>query len=229
MTLSKMLMPTAGTLILLMAEPALPRTPSTEAPAAVCVKAAQDASKRTGVPLNVLLALTLTETGRRMNGKLTAWPWALNQGGESHWFPNAEAALSYLSDAVGEGETNIDVGCFQLNYRWHGAAFPSLEAMMDPNTNAFYAAQMISGLAGVEEDWMRAAGTYHSKTPDVAKRYLARLSPIYAALEGAQPASISAPDVMRANGFPLLQMAGPRSAGSIVSLGTSGRPFFGSP
>ena len=30
------------------------------------------------------------------------------------------------------GRTSFDVGCFQINYFWHGRNFPSLESMFDP-------------------------------------------------------------------------------------------------
>ena len=34
----------------------------------------------------------------------------------------------------------------QINYRWHGHAFPSLEAMFDPEWTATYAAQFLRTL-----------------------------------------------------------------------------------
>ena len=197
--------------------------------ASICVQAAQTASGQTGVPIDVLLALTLTETGRNVNGKLAPWPWALNQGGDSHWFPDSRAALTFLKTAVGDGHTNIDVGCFQLNYRWHGAAFSSLEAMMEPEENALYAARMVLELAGSDQDWVGAAGAYHSKTPEVAKRYLARFEPILSAVEGRVNPTIPAKAEERRNGFPLLQAAGTRSTGSLVPIGKAAHPLIGAP
>jgi hypothetical protein len=131
------------------------------------------------------------------------------------------------------GVTNIDVGCFQLNYRWHGAAFPSLEAMMEPEANALYAARLVQGLAGDSGDWVAAAGAYHSATPDLADRYLARFTPIYQALSQDAPRLAAAEDAppraARDNGFPLLRPEGARSAGSIVPIAGGGRPLFGDP
>ena len=221
--------PTTGLLLLILASPAVAQLSSARDTASICVRAAHEASVKTGVPINVLLALTLTETGRSMNGKLTPWPWALNQAGDSHWFPDSPAAMAFLTAAVDEGLTNIDVGCFQLNYRWHGAAFSSLDAMMEPGANALYAARMVSDLAGSEQDWIRAVGAYHSGTPEVAKRYLARFAPIFTALDGREKPPAPEVEEERSNGFPLLQASGSRSAGSIVPIGTAGRPLIGAP
>lgn len=199
----------------------------------LCLRAAEGAAQKTGVPLAVLLALTMTETGRSRGGTLQPWPWALNQGGDSHWFDTGQEALEYLHTAVDSGVTNIDVGCFQLNYRWHGAAFPSLEAMMEPEANALYAARLVQGLAGDSGDWVAAAGAYHSATPDLADRYLARFTPIYQALSQDAPRLAAAEDAppraARDNGFPLLRPEGARSAGSIVPIAGGGRPLFGDP
>ena len=113
-------------------------------PADLCYTAARTAAADTGVPLRILLALTLTETGRtRKDGTLAAWPWALNKGGEGLWFDSRAAARAHLETALAEGVSNVDVGCFQLNHRWHAQAFDSLDAMLDPETNALYAARFV--------------------------------------------------------------------------------------
>ena len=56
----------------------------------------------------------------------------------------------------------------QINYRWHGHAFPSLEAMFDPEWTATYAAQFLRTLYEERGDWSAAAGAYHSLTPELA-------------------------------------------------------------
>ncbi len=196
----------------------------------ICVAAAERAAKATGVPLRVLLALTLTETGRSQSGRLTPWPWALNEGGDGHWFDSREDALSYLKSATGGGTQNIDVGCFQLNYRWHGGAFASPEAMMDPDTNALYAARLIGGLQEETGDWLSAAAAYHSGTPEVAERYLARFTPIYEGLSGTQVATAeTAEEAPRDNRFPLLKRGPARTDGSIVPLFAANGPLIGNP
>lgn len=198
-------------------------------PAHLCYDAARSAAAETGVPLRVLLALTLTETGRRgAAGKLAPWPWTLNEGGEGQWFDSRDAARDYLETVLSEGTTNVDVGCFQLNHRWHGQAFDSLDAMLDPDTNALYAARYMLQLFHDSGDWTAAAAAYHSATPEYAERYLSRFEPIYAALDGKTPERPSAPPP-RDNRFPLLLAGSPRSAGSLVPMSDAAAPLFGGP
>ena len=156
-------------------------------PAALCVAAAQTAARETGVPLPVLLALALTETGRRNGAMLEPWPWALNVDGASHWLPDRASAAARAAELHEAGARNIDLGCFQINHRWHGAAFPSLEAMLDPGANALYAARFIASLKEETGDWVRAAGAYHSRTEVHAARYRARFEVLLAAVEGRLP------------------------------------------
>lgn len=195
------------------------------------------AAQETGVPFAVLLAVTLTETGRTDGGgALRSWPWALNRGGEGHWFDTREEALAFLDQALAEGSSNIDVGCFQLNYRWHGAAFASVEQMMDPEKNALYAANHLAGLFEGNGDWVAAAAAYHSATPEYAERYLARFEPIYRSLSPeARPEAEAWPDNRdfarsepeRVNDFPLLRSGSPGTGGSLVPLDGRVRPLFG--
>lgn len=215
-------------LVALFTVPALARGSERSAMPDLCIRAAEEAARKTGVPLQVLLALTLTETGRRRDGVLQPWPWALNQGGKGHWFPTKDEALAFLSDAVDRGVGNIDVGCFQLNYRWHGAAFDSLDQMMDPHVNALYAARLVARHAADRGDWLAAAGAYHSATPDKAETYLARFGPIYAAL-GSVSAPEEAADQPRVNRFPLLMAGQSASAGSLVPSIATGPALFGGP
>lgn len=197
---------------------------------AICLLAAERAATQTGVPLDVLAALTLTETGRAQEGSLKPWPWALNEAGKSLWFESRSEALDYLVAATEGGTTNIDVGCFQINYRWHGDAFRSLEEMVDPGANALYAARLIKRLYAESGSWVDAAGAYHSGTPDLAERYLARFVPIYEGLSDTQTQDISVADSSHArNGFPLLKAGPAATGGSIVPLLQSSGPLFGEP
>lgn len=37
------------------------------------------------------------KTGRRTEGELRPWPWAINQGGQGHWFDSADQAVSFAT------------------------------------------------------------------------------------------------------------------------------------
>ncbi|MCX7890624.1 MAG: transglycosylase SLT domain-containing protein [Rhodobacteraceae bacterium] len=166
-------------------------------PAAICEAAAREAAATTGVPLAVLMAISLTETGRRQAGRMRPWPWTVNMEGAGHWFADREAALAYVAREFARGARSFDVGCFQINYRWHGHAFPSVEAMFDPRANAIYAARFLARLHAEAGDWSLAAGAYHSRTPAFAERYRARFDRFVRALLGdggtAAPVTAAAP------------------------------------
>ncbi len=40
----------------------------------------------------------------------------------------------------------VDLGCMQINHRYHGEKFPSVEAMFDPARNVDYAARFLKDL-----------------------------------------------------------------------------------
>ena len=117
------------------------------------------------MPPEVLHAVALTETGRHLDGRMRAWPWAVNREGKGYWFQNREEALAFAEKSLAEGRPSFDVGCVQINYRWHGRAFPSLDAMFDPEYTATYAAQFLRTLYEERGSWSEAAGAYHSLTP----------------------------------------------------------------
>ncbi|WP_328801805.1 lytic transglycosylase domain-containing protein [Pseudoroseicyclus tamaricis] len=196
-------------------------------PDQICDAAAARAAESTGVPLAVLRTITRTETGRGRGGTLQPWPWTVNAAGEGRWFDSRAEALAWARSKAEAGARNFDVGCFQINYRWHGQNFPSIDAMFDPAENALYAARFLAGLHGELGDWTAAAGAFHSRTETHASRYRARFTEIRAALppmDTAPPVLASragSPALPRQNAFPLLQSGGAGALGSLVPLGGS--------
>ena len=185
--------------------------------ATLCEDAAQAAAARTGVPVDVLRALALTETGRSLSGVLRPWPWALNVQGTGYWLDDRAAALAMARREVGRGVRNIDIGCFQINYRWHGEHFDSVSHMLDPAANGLYAAHFIASLYRETGSWAAAAGAYHSRTPVHARRYRQRFQRIYARLDSDGGAGATA---ARA---PLDGGAGEHAPGRLATAG----PFIG--
>jgi hypothetical protein len=149
-------------------------------PAELCERAIVNGARRGGVPVEVLHAVALTETGKKQDGRLRAWPWAINREGKGHWFDSYEEALAFAKASLAEGRRSFDVGCVQINYRWHGHAFPSVEDMFDPEWTATYAAQFLRTLYEERGDWAAAAGAYHSLTPELARKYSARFRTLLA-------------------------------------------------
>ena len=170
-------------LLLALASPHPVAADEAEYSAALCERALANGARRGGVPPEVLHAISLTETGRNTGGTLRPWPWAINREGKGYWFDTREEALAFGRQSLAEGRTSFDVGCTQINYRWHGHAFTSLDQMFDPEATATYAAQFLRTLYEERGSWSEAAGAYHSLTPELAAKYRARFDRLLAGVD----------------------------------------------
>lgn len=224
-----------ATLVSLLSGVAMVRAETTKAPQplavmtsghpdAICDRAAQTAARITGVPVAVLRTIARLETGRRRDGSLQPWPWAMNRGGQSHWFDTQEALMIAAEGEIAAGHTNLDLGCFQMNLRWHAQRFNSLRAMTDPATNALQAARFLAELYAETGNWSQAAGAYHSRSAAHGKAYRARFDDVLADL-GAQAPPTGG--VSRHNAYPLLQGAQQGARGSLVPQLAMARPLLG--
>lgn len=183
----------------------------------MCDQAAIRAAREMGVPENVLLAVTRTETARYG----TPWPWTVNMEGDGHWFETREAAQSFAESRQVAGADSFDVGCFQINHRWHGGHFVSIDAMLDPDNNARYAARFLIELFAEYGNWDGAVGAYHSRTDRYAARYLriyhGHLETLGGRPDMPPPGLGDAPSSDGlASGFLLLQAGGDTALGSLV-------------
>lgn len=143
---------------------------------AVCLAEILEAQSRYGIPDNLLLSIGIQEAGRVGKRGLTVWPWSVNAEGKGAFFPTREAMLEWVGNQMSQGVRSIDVGCMQINQKWHGKAFASLEEATDPAINVDYAARYLRDLYRSEGDWWKAAGRYHSGTEKYQKIYLDKLS-----------------------------------------------------
>lgn len=154
---------------------AVARTPSCEAYA---LRAEKDA----GIPTYLLASISRTETGHTRRGRgFGAWPWTLNIKGKGYYFDTKKAAITAMKQAMRDGLNSIDVGCMQVNYRWHGEAFSSIEEMFDPAVNTAYAAKFLVSLKNRNGTWDEAVKHYHSSTDSLGRKYLKK---VQAAFEG---------------------------------------------
>jgi soluble lytic murein transglycosylase-like protein len=134
-------------------------TPAVAAsPANVCEVEMRAAAARYGVPLGVLYAVGLTESGR----KESLQPFAMNIGGEAYFAAGLDDALRHFARARARGIELIDIGCMQINHRYHAAHFASVAAMFDPHANVDYAAQFLKQLRRREGSWTLAVARYHA-------------------------------------------------------------------
>lgn len=133
----------------------------------------QHASTKYNIPIGILYAVGLTETGR----KNSLQPYALNIEGKAAFMPSANAAIAKFEEAQAEGATLIDLGCMQINHHFHGSAFASVSAMLDPATNVDYAARFLKELRSREGSWTMAVARYHAgpNNNPAQKQYVCRV------------------------------------------------------
>lgn len=136
----------------------------------VCERQLQAASASENVPIQVLYAVGLTETGRK--GKLH--PYALNIEGKTVFTASEAEAMTEFRAARKHGKILIDLGCMQINHHFHGSEFPSVEAMLDPELNVRYAARFLKTLYAREGSWSMAVARYHAgpNNNPAQKRYI---------------------------------------------------------
>lgn len=136
----------------------------------ICEREMAAAAASEEIPLGVLYAVAMTETGRR--GKLH--PYALNIQGRTVFAASKDEALAEFIRARREGKSLIDLGCMQINFRYHGAEFTSVAQMLEPAVNVRYAAHFLKELRRREGSWAMAVARYHAG-PDndpAQKRYI---------------------------------------------------------
>jgi soluble lytic murein transglycosylase-like protein len=143
------------------------------AEANVCEREMARAAATHHVPLGMLYAVGLTETGRA--GSLQ--PFALNVDGRPAYEESKASALRTFRKARKAGAKRIDVGCMQINHYYHGKKFGSLEDMFDPAQNVAYAARFLSELKEREGSWTMAVARYHAgpKNFSAQKTYVCRV------------------------------------------------------
>ncbi|MFI0846180.1 transglycosylase SLT domain-containing protein [Mesorhizobium sp. IMUNJ 23232] len=126
-----------------------------------------------GVPVGILYAVGLTETGNK--GSLQ--PNALNIEGKAVFPASRQQALSAFAKARSEGKTLIDLGCMQINHHYHSRHFTNVGDMLDPRKNVDYAARFLARLHARHDTWSMAVARYHAG-PDndpAQKRYVCRV------------------------------------------------------
>ncbi len=188
--------------------------------ASLCYDAARLAAARNNIPFAVLWGITQTETGRNESGVVEPWPWTLNIHGQGYWLNSRDAARRRATQSIALGHDSVDLGCFQINYRWHHQHFTSVDEMLDPDAGATYAAKFLKSLFAEKGNWSEAAGAYHSRTPRHAARYRERFDRFYARATAKTNQSALRP--ARQNSFPLLrQGSGQTALGSLVPFAES--------
>lgn len=140
----------------------------------LCDQSIETVSKSTFVPQSVLLKIARLESGRRVQDQTVSWPWTLNNAGKGYYFSSKSAASRKLRKLRAAGKKNIDVGCMQLNIRWHSRYFADIDAMLSPFENVSYAAKYLEQLYHETGSWEKTVKYYHSRNPKFNSVYFAK-------------------------------------------------------
>ena len=135
--------------------------------AGLCSAAVERAEAEHRMPPKILAALSLAETGRwYAAGQVSlAWPWTVTSGNYTHYLADKASAVAEVKKLQARGRRNIDVGCMQINLRYHPDAFAGLEEAFDPDTNVASAAQLFMDLHDRTRSWTLAIDRYHTSDP----------------------------------------------------------------
>ena len=126
------------------------------------------------LPNKLLTSISLVESGVIEGNTVNSWPWALNVNGKSKYFDNKKETLSFSGESL-QKNRNIDVGCMQINYKFHGHNFKNLDHILNPEENVKYAAEFLKKLFKKHKSWNEAISRYHSSEPSRKKRYLKKV------------------------------------------------------
>lgn len=124
----------------------------------MCEQEMAHAARAHAIPLSILYSVGLTETGAR--GRLN--PYDMNVDGRALHFESLDAALQAYRLERSKGAKLIDVGCMQINVKWHADRFRSVEHMFDPRSNVEYAARFLKQLRERHGAWTLAVARYNA-------------------------------------------------------------------
>lgn len=124
----------------------------------ICEREMRAAANEFGIPLGVLYAVGMTESG----GKKGLQPLAMNIAGKPYVASSLADALARFDTERARGVKLIDLGCMQINHHYHGERFASVTEMFDPHKNVQYAARFLNELHGRHDTWTMAVARYHA-------------------------------------------------------------------
>jgi hypothetical protein len=179
---------------------------------ASCRPAITAAEQAAAIPPLLMVAIGKVESGRRdpATGLVVPWPWTINAEGQGSYYDSKAQAIAAVRALQARGVQSIDVGCMQINLLHHPNAFASLDQAFDPSANAAYAAHFLNDLHAQSNDWLHAAGQYHSSTPELGAAYQ------------TQVAAGWTEERHLADAMPLLTAAAPAAMSPIANVGFHG-------
>ena len=160
----------------------IPQTQAAPKNEELCAATVAEAETVYGIKKNLLSTIASVESGRwsASANKRVAWPWTVHANGKGYYYNSKAEAVLAVQTLQNQGITNIDVGCMQINLKYHGKAFKNLEEAFDPKANAAYSASFLKKLYSRTKSWQKTAMHYHSKVASKGLNYKNRLEKHYA-------------------------------------------------
>lgn len=149
----------------------------------LCAAAISQSEQNYHIKPGLLQTIASVESGKwsKTRQQRVAWPWTVQHNGHGRFYHSKEEAVNAVKSLQAQGITNIDVGCMQINLKYHGDAFNSIEDAMEPKHNVDYAAGYLKSLHEKNgENWQKTAMQYHSKNHSQGLIYKKRLERIFA-------------------------------------------------
>jgi hypothetical protein len=147
----------------------------------MCLRETIKAEKKYDIRQYLLSTIAVVESGRwdSETKEYVAWPWTINANGVGMFFSTKAEAIAKTKQLLKNGVESIDVGCMQINLKYHGKEFSSLEEAFTPAVNVAYAAKFLNRLYGETGQWLQAATSYHSKLSHKAVKYEKKLVSVF--------------------------------------------------
>lgn len=147
-----------------------------------CEALASQAETDYAIPSGIMQGIARVESGRvGLDGKRKSWPWTVNDGVEGLFFEDQASALEFVEVSYANGENSVDIGCMQINTKWHKDNFRDFAEMFDPLINVEYAASFLIILRNRHGSWEQAIRHYHSNDPAKNERYLRKVNAVMTA------------------------------------------------
>lgn len=146
---------------------------SAQATSNPCLKAIYTVAEPLGVSASLLQKIARTESGYGQDRQ--PWPWTINVRGKDYYFKDQASALTYIDQLLEAGIESFDVGCFQINWRWHRQKVKSPAELLHPLRNAVIAANYLQELYARHRSVYQAVAHYHSSHPLRGASYVQRV------------------------------------------------------
>lgn len=145
-----------------------------------CIRYFSYYEKKYRIPRDLLYAISIHEAGKPHSYNLSiVWPWSLHINGKAYYLKNGRSSLRFVKKQISRGITNIDIGCMQINFKYHSKNFKSISHMINPKYNIEYASKFLLSKYKKTRSWKKAVSQYHSHNVPLGSKYADKIFRIY--------------------------------------------------